>query len=162
VVAAIVLIPLFSKPLRIAASVVPLPPYYPHSAPRGAERPHSQAPHPRTTDSRFFLRRIPDSVATSSREVDPVPDPIPGSFDGPPGLSQPGQIPIGDPRTLPRPPAPQVETPKTIRVTHLDPAMLTRRVEPVYPTLMRQIGRSGQVQLRAIIGTDGTVQSLQV
>jgi protein TonB len=40
--------------------------------------------------------------------------------------------------------------------------MLTRRIEPIYPTLMRQIGRSGQVQLRATIGTDGTIQSLQV
>jgi protein TonB len=39
--------------------------------------------------------------------------------------------------------------------------MLTHRVEPVYPTLARQIGRSGHVELRAIIAADGTIQSLE-
>jgi protein TonB len=56
----------------------------------------------------------------------------------------------------------RVETPRKVQVTQIDPAMLTRRIEPIYPTLMKQIGRSGQVQLRAVIGTDGTIQSLQV
>ena len=32
----------------------------------------------------------------------------------------------------------------------------------MYPTLARQIGRAGKVELRAIIATDGTIQSLQV
>jgi len=49
-----------------------------------------------------------------------------------------------------------------MHVTHIDPAMLIHRVEPVYPTLARQIGRAGRVELRAIIATDGTIQSLQV
>jgi protein TonB len=40
--------------------------------------------------------------------------------------------------------------------------MLTHRVEPVYPTLARQLGRAGRVELRAVIATDGTIQSLQV
>ena len=40
-------------------------------------------------------------------------------------------------------------------------AMLVYRVEPVYPTLMRQIHRSGRVELHALIAADGTVQSLQ-
>ena len=39
--------------------------------------------------------------------------------------------------------------------------MLTHRVEPVYPTLARQIGRSGHVELRAIIAADGSMQSLE-
>jgi len=47
-------------------------------------------------------------------------------------------------------------------MTHLDPAMLIHRVEPVYPTLPKQLGRSGRVELRAIIATDGTIQYLQV
>jgi protein TonB len=47
-------------------------------------------------------------------------------------------------------------------MTHLDPAMLIHRVEPVYPALPKQLGRSGRVELRAIIATDGTIQSLQV
>lgn len=40
--------------------------------------------------------------------------------------------------------------------------MLIRRVEPVFPVLARQIGRSGRVELRAVIATDGTIKSLQV
>jgi protein TonB len=44
----------------------------------------------------------------------------------------------------------------------LDPAMLIHRVEPIYPPLARQIHREGRVELRAIIGTDGTIQSLQI
>ena len=46
--------------------------------------------------------------------------------------------------------------------THIDPAMLVHRVEPVYPTLAKQLGRAGKVELRAVIATDGTIQSLQV
>ena len=40
--------------------------------------------------------------------------------------------------------------------------MLIHRVEPTYPTLPKQLGRSGRVELRAIIATDGTIQSLRV
>ena len=40
--------------------------------------------------------------------------------------------------------------------------MLIHRVEPIYPPLARQIHREGRVELRATIGTDGTIQSLQV
>jgi len=40
--------------------------------------------------------------------------------------------------------------------------MLIHRVEPAYPTLPKQLGRDGRVELRAIIATDGTIQSLQV
>jgi protein TonB len=49
-----------------------------------------------------------------------------------------------------------------VHQTRIDPAMLIHRVEPVYPTLARQLGRAGRVELRAIIATDGTIQSLQV
>ena len=40
--------------------------------------------------------------------------------------------------------------------------MLIQRMEPVYPALAIQIHREGQVELHAIIATDGTIQSLQV
>ena len=40
--------------------------------------------------------------------------------------------------------------------------MLIYRVEPLYPELPKQLHREGRVELRAIIGTDGTIQSLQV
>jgi protein TonB len=32
----------------------------------------------------------------------------------------------------------------------------------VYPTLAKQIHKEGRVELRAIIGTDGTIRSLQI
>jgi periplasmic protein TonB len=46
-------------------------------------------------------------------------------------------------------------------MTHLDPAMLIHRVEPVYPPLMKQIHRETTVELRAIIANDGSIESLQ-
>jgi len=47
-------------------------------------------------------------------------------------------------------------------MTQLDPALLIHRVEPVYPPLARQTHREGRVELRAIIGTDGRIRSLQI
>lgn len=46
--------------------------------------------------------------------------------------------------------------------TQISAAMLIHRVEPIYPTLARQTRRAGRVELRAVIATDGTIQSLQV
>jgi protein TonB len=40
--------------------------------------------------------------------------------------------------------------------------MLIRRVEPAYPPLARQLRREGRVELHAIIGTDGSIQSLEI
>src|SRR4029077_19157385 len=51
---------------------------------------------------------------------------------------------------------------RIVQITTVDPAMLIHRVEPVYPALARQIHKEGRVELRAIIGTDGTIQSLQI
>ncbi len=39
--------------------------------------------------------------------------------------------------------------------------MLIHRVEPIFPTLPRQMGREGRVELHAIIAADGSVSSLQ-
>ena len=54
------------------------------------------------------------------------------------------------------------EIKKRIVVGYIEPAMLTRRIEPIYPILAKQTGRSGRVELRAIISIDGSIQSLQV
>ena len=40
--------------------------------------------------------------------------------------------------------------------------MLLRKVEPLYPFIAVQTHREGRVELRAIIATDGTIQSLEV
>ena len=41
-------------------------------------------------------------------------------------------------------------------------AKLVHRVEPIYPPLGVQLRREGRVELRAIISTDGSIQSLEV
>ena len=74
-------------------------------------------------------------------------------------------VPTGDKESGPRPPQPPTESrsrPRMLHFTTLDPALLIRRVEPVYPPLARQIHKEGRVELRAIIATDGTIQSLEI
>jgi periplasmic protein TonB len=162
-VAAIVLIPLFGKPARIAlANVVPLPPYYGHSEARPGDpaRPHIQPSHKLC---RFCApKTISPTIPTRDEPVrEEVGDPIPGVLEGP---QVPGAVPLDSHEGLRPTPPPQTQ-PQTQRVVHLtqiDPATLTHRVEPAYPTLMRQTGRSGKVELRAIIATDGTIESLQI
>jgi protein TonB len=63
----------------------------------------------------------------------------------------------------PQPPPPDATVKaQVVHVAHLDPAMLIHRVAPVYPPLARQLHREGRVELRAIISTGGTIESLQV
>jgi protein TonB len=71
---------------------------------------------------------------------------------------------INIPTAGPTPPIisePRRERPLIVH-TRIDQAMLMHRVQPVYPVLPKQLGRSGRVELRAVIATDGTIQSLQV
>jgi hypothetical protein len=165
ILTAIILVPLFGKPERIAlANMVPIPPYYHSSAP---ERPNTL-----TTPTRHQERNLcatcysPNFPAHPATTSDPTSEPPPPGFEptaGMPGPQTPWAIGIGDNRRQPeRPVDPRPQTPHRISVTHLEPAMLIRRVEPVYPQLARQIHREGRVELHAIIATDGTIQSLQV
>jgi TonB family protein len=161
IVTVILLVPLFGKPARIAlANVTPLPPYS-----RLAARPPTQVrratSHPPQNVCRFCApRAIPPTIVTHvvAEPNDRVDAPIVDTIE------IPGALPAPDSRAVTRPTPPRTapETPHVVHVTHIDPAMLTHRVEPVYPTLARQIGRSGRVELRAIIATDGTIQSLEV
>lgn len=165
VLAALILVPLFGKPARIAlAGFVPLPPYH---HPGGATHPDTTTDLPRRTSRAGFCVTCPSLHALapiSSVNTEPPRDPfeagIPiGSGTGP---QCPGCIDIGGAKYWPQPPADTPASKERLHVTHLDPAMLIHRVEPVYPTLARHIGRAGRVELRAIIATDGTIQSLQV
>lgn len=163
VLAAVVLIPLLGKPARIAlANVVPLPPYYSHAARSAPNTPAPEHAHPQNVCRFCAPHSIPPTVVIhdSPGEGNRIEE-IPGIGDGP--VTQ-GVIPIVDGRDrTPVPPQQiEVEKPHVVHMTHIDPAMLTRRIEPIYPTLPRQLGRSGRVELRAIIATDGTIQSLQV
>lgn len=96
-----------------------------------------------------------------------------GGNDGPTGSEIPGMsvgpfIPgapiITGSRRGPEPPR-QVATPtEKVRISlgHIESAMLTHRVEPVYPALPLHMQREGRVELHAIIATDGSIQSLEV
>jgi periplasmic protein TonB len=163
ILAAIILIPLFGKPESIAhASVMPLPPYFHRSGPAHPQPPRDPGPHiVHIIEEHFF-------APTNIPKRPPAPDPIGEEPEGlgfptGPGASTPcvGCITLDDNRHQPPPPPPP-PTPHRLLVAHLEPAMLIQRVEPIYPALSKQIHREGQVELRAVIATDGTIQSLQV
>jgi len=160
ILAVVILVPLFAKPARlITGFTTPLPPYRPVSG-----RTHATQP-PRGNVRRICVTCFnshPANLAASNRVE-------PGNLDQPIQEPGPGGIPsvpcpscIDIPTAGPTAPAPETPREKRLHVTHIDPAMLIRRVEPVYPRLAIQVGRSGRVELRAIIATDGTIQSLQV
>jgi len=161
VLAAVILLPLFGKTDRIVlAFATPIPPYSPYVAHRQA----TTVTHPQTQRSvcfSCFTNLRPTVVIRDNRttgEDTPSPD---GPF-GETVPADPGGIRIADARRGPPPPPAPVQRPHMVHVTQLDPALLTRRIEPVYPTLARQTHREGRVELHAIIATDGTIQSLQV
>jgi periplasmic protein TonB len=164
ILTAIILVPLFGKTERIALAMTPIPPYYHSSAP---ERPHTTTTAPirpiRNLCSTCYSPIIPEHPATTDNS--PQQDPVPGigASDGREGPQAPWGIGIDDGRRQPeRPVDVRPQTPHRLVMTHLESAMLIHRVEPVYPPLARQTHREGQVELRAIIATDGTIQSLQV
>ena len=164
VLAALILLPLFGKPQRIAyAYATPVPPYSPYrnaSHNSGAPRPH---PNGRQDPCRFCVpTNIPRTIVTRDSSSPAVPpegigDGIPGAIDGLIPLSDSRQRVLTPPHT-----ERQATRPQVVRMTRLDPAMLIHRVEPVYPPLAKQTHREGRVELRAIIGTDGTVRSLEI
>jgi TonB family protein len=164
----LVLIPLFGKTERIALGrdYVPISPYGRASNhPRGNTKPTTGRP----SDSRAGLT-FNTSTNKPHLPAGGAMNPIGSSDDDPigPGPAGPGCdwcVNIGGKNSGPRPPQPANETPskpQVVRITTLDPAMLLHRVEPVYPPLPKQMHREGRVELRAIIGTDGNIQSLQV
>jgi periplasmic protein TonB len=161
ILAGLVLLPLLSKPPRIAlANVMPVPPYR-RTTP--AEHTTVRQPHvPRTHEFTFCL--ICPPVVTQSRTEStvsgrPHDNPEVGEDLGPgPECSGCTEL-IG--KTTVQPLVSSVPTPSIVYVTHIDPAMLIHRVEPIFPTLPRQTGREGRVELHALIGADGAVRSLQ-
>ncbi len=74
--------------------------------------------------------------------------PIPGIYDGP------------------RPPISAIETKAPVKPIEVsqgaEMAQLIHKVDPVYPTIAAHNHIEGTVELRAIIGRDGTVRELQV
>ncbi|MGC1483372.1 MAG: energy transducer TonB [Candidatus Acidiferrum sp.] len=162
ILTAIVLIPLFGKPDHLAfANMTPIPPYYHNNAP---ER-HATTPQPTRQTVRHFCAtcyspNFPPHPSTTNNTPD---DPPPGIPSGPgPGALCAACISLNDNRPQPERPTDVRPHPQRLFKTHLEQAMLIQKVEPVYPPLARQIHREGQVELHALISTDGTIRSLQV
>ncbi len=164
VLAALVLLPVFGTAGKIALGVVtPMPPY-----------PGSGDPSPRHTPPRGGGNHhdpVKKCVLCPPTHIPPkisnADDPTPPAEDGCPGCSPHSNTPyipgtdwlLNPDSNRPRPP---VQTKHRVKITTIEPAMLLHRVEPIYPPLARQIHREGRVELRAIIATDGTIQSLEV
>ena len=158
--AVILLVPLLGKPAQISWNVVPVPPYYSRPLrPQVVET--TVARHPRFKPDTLI---VPTFIPTT---IDPNPQPPDPGEAGVPvqnGIDMSGFIPLTESRatTQPQPPAqPQPKTPKVVHLSQIDASKLVYRVDPIYPVLMKQIGKSGKVELHAIIGEDGMIQSLE-
>jgi periplasmic protein TonB len=159
--AVILLVPLFGKPAVITlANVTPVPPYY--SRPKPPHVTITQVIHQQRTPPKGFFAptRIPQHINTDPQPPQPVDESVP-VVDGV-GIDVPNAIPMVDTRaSMPPPAPPQPKTPKVVHLSQIDASKLVYRVEPIYPVLMKQIGKSGKVDLHAIIGEDGMIQSLE-
>jgi TonB family protein len=163
---AVIAVPFFGKVERIAlADFVPIPPYHPY---RSGAHDHTAPAAPRAGPRPTFcllcptMRPVQRPTGGGSASI-PSEDPANGGD---------GWIATGDPcisgcinmlgnSTGPQKPDETVVR-KIVRVTHIDPALLTERIEPVYPALARQTRRSGHVELHAIISEDGRIESLEM
>jgi protein TonB len=162
---ALFLVPLFGKAERISPTIrTPIPPYsrYPNVSQNPGVQ-HARGPE---NHCRFCPPpSIPPTITTHDSSASQTDDALPPGFtDNIPGAID-RTIPLSDsrPRVLPPPDTERrVTRPQVVRMTSLDPALLIHRVEPRYPPLAKQIHKEGRVELRAIIGTDGTIRSLQI
>jgi len=109
---------------------------------------------------------IPKDVKIIKEEAEPDMGSV-GAVGGVPGGVAGGSMGgvlggvIGGMGAAPPPPKPKQSGP--LRVGgNVQAARIVNRVQPIYPPLARQTRISGTVRLHAIIGKDGTIQSLEV
>jgi TonB family protein len=156
--AALLIAPLFAKPAALVERVAtPIPPY-------GHTTRHETAVQREHTRNSVCVICPTAPIRPVTGRLIQEDSHIPGepTIDGAPDTGDStGLLLSPDSRQPVRPDDPPRQK-KPLVVGHIDPALLTHRVEPVFPALARQLHRSGRVELRAIIGTDGSVQSLQV
>jgi protein TonB len=158
---AIVMVPLLGHTEKISyRSAIPMPPYRPIPN-RPIREVRSQSPQPPQVCFQCFRDISARPIEHDNHRLAPTAPDEP-YIDGQIGISG---VPDGNPFDNRRTPAPPEEPNRKKRLVvggAVQQAMLTRRVEPVYPPLSRQLRRSGQVHLRAVISVDGSVGSLQV
>ena len=179
---ALLVVPLFATGSRLIlrpTDFVPLPPY--GGAPRQTLASNQRANAPRIIrDPGPRFEYHPQVQAPTQRRITTeqnVDDNPLGNGDSPksPGLLGSGDGPVGDPnlipgfndRSGPQPPRPEIApvapSRKPITVSQgVQLALLTHRVEPIYPMFAKQTHREGTVELRATISSDGTVRDVQV
>jgi TonB family protein len=163
---AVIAVPFFGKVERIAlADFVPIPPYHPYNS--GVHE-HTAPADPHLGQRPTFcllcstarpVIRPTGSGSVSNSSQDPTTGEGLTNSSDPPCVS--GCINILGGSAQPDKPLDPV-VPKIIRMTHIDPALLIERVEPIYPALARQTRRSGRVELHAIISEDGRIESLEM
>ncbi len=150
----------------------PPPPPPPPPAPVQVAPRQTHMPSRQFDASRLIApRTIPAQVATiKDQEMAPpsvgsgvvggVPGGVPGGVVG--GVI--GGLLMAAPPPPPPPPPPPADVPKPptrIRIGgNVQAALLIHEVKPVYPMVARQARVAGVVELKAIIGRDGTVQNL--
>jgi protein TonB len=109
---------------------------------------------------------IPKDVKIIKEEAEPDMGAM-GAVGGVPGGVAGGQMGgviggvIGGMGGAPPPPKPKQTGPLKVG-GNVQAARIINRVQPIYPPLARQTRISGTVRLHAIIGKDGTIQSLEV
>jgi TonB family protein len=166
VVGTLILFPLLSNGERMTMQIVtPVPPYR-----RGNLTPTDPGPHhkPETQCHICAHLSVPNRIVTQTtlrgdaNSVDPIGDTQFGSSGDPNG--NPFGVEDLSPHRGPERPVEDTKKPTDRqRVSELQQmAQLIHRVEPIYPPLAKQIHHEGRVELRAIISTTGTIESLEV
>jgi protein TonB len=165
-IVAIILVPLLGHTEKISLNVVtPIPPYRHHPVHPVADR--AVRPQPPRSNTLYQPSNIPPRVVTTdnpTRQNSSADDTV---DIGPviPGAPNRDGLGIEDNRNGPTPPHDELDRNQKKRITvggAVQQAMLQHKVDPCYPPLARQMRRSGQVRIHAVISTDGTVESLQV
>ena len=157
---ALVIAPMLARPAEIkTTTAMPIPPYSSRPATR-----HATETHPNRASAQRCSFCAPTKIPPQIVTVDKVYPPTDPGPEIPLGFGterKDGLINVLATQAQPlKPDQPKIQKP--LVVGHIDPAMLVRRVEPVFPPLLKQLHRSGKVELHALIGADGTIQSLQV
>jgi len=128
-----------------------------------AARPAATHPRETASPSRVFVPLNPhlspahvSRAKTADVSAPPISDAAQGMSDHAPGILHA----TGDAPMLPQPrPAP----PQIVRRSEIvQEGLLINRVQPQYPEIARVARISGTVELRAIIGRDGRVRSVEV